>query len=136
LDESDRSITDLIKVLDARKNEAIEGTFARVTEYFEEVFEALVPAGKGQLIMHRRADEAPSQPIDSQVNEEDSDSDKENLSQASTKKKRKKTKSKGRKPQLTSQNIESQLGVIEQYTGVGIKVHKPCDLYDGANIRA
>lgn len=37
--------------MDQRKNEAINRTFAEVRKHFEEVFEKLVPAGKGQLTM-------------------------------------------------------------------------------------
>ncbi|KAK4055631.1 Structural maintenance of chromosomes protein 3 [Microbotryomycetes sp. JL201] len=54
LDESADSITELIDVLDARKDEAIERTFKQVAKNFESVFEKLVPAGKGRLIMLRR----------------------------------------------------------------------------------
>lgn len=40
--------------MDARKDEAIERTFKQVAKNFEEVFEKLVPAGRGRLIMQRR----------------------------------------------------------------------------------
>ncbi|KAG9296995.1 hypothetical protein G9A89_008581 [Geosiphon pyriformis] len=56
LDQSKRAISDLIDVLDQRKDEAIERTFKQVAKYFSEVFEKLVPAGRGQLIMQRRLD--------------------------------------------------------------------------------
>ncbi|CAG8500195.1 10013_t:CDS:10 [Diversispora eburnea] len=56
LDQSKRAINDLIDVLDQRKDEAIERTFKQVAKYFSEVFEKLVPAGKGQLIMQRKID--------------------------------------------------------------------------------
>ncbi|KAG8990253.1 Structural maintenance of chromosomes protein 3 [Tulasnella sp. JGI-2019a] len=56
LDESEESITELINVLDQRKDEAIERTFKQVSKYFEEVFEKLVPAGRGRLIMQKRID--------------------------------------------------------------------------------
>ncbi len=46
----------MITVLDQRKDEAIERTFKQVAKYFSEVFEKLVPAGHGQLIMQRRID--------------------------------------------------------------------------------
>ena len=42
--------------MDQRKDEAIERTFKQVAKYFSEVFEKLVPAGRGQLIMQRRVD--------------------------------------------------------------------------------
>ncbi|KAI5476815.1 chromosome segregation protein, SudA [Pseudohyphozyma bogoriensis] len=54
LEDSATSITDLIDALDARKDEAIERTFKQVAKYFEEVFEKLVPAGRGRLIMLKR----------------------------------------------------------------------------------
>jgi structural maintenance of chromosome 3 (chondroitin sulfate proteoglycan 6) len=54
LDQSAVSIEELIEVLDMRKDEAIERTFKQVSKYFEEVFEKLVPAGRGRLIMQKR----------------------------------------------------------------------------------
>lgn len=57
LDKSARSIEELIQVLDMRKDEAIERTFKQVAKNFEEVFEKLVPAGKGRLIIQRRIDQ-------------------------------------------------------------------------------
>lgn len=56
LDTSAESIEELINTLDQRKDEAIERTFKQVSKYFEEVFEELVPAGKGRLIMQKKAD--------------------------------------------------------------------------------
>lgn len=57
LQNSAESIQELIGVLDQRKDEAIERTFKQVSKYFEEVFEKLVPAGRGRLIMQRRIDD-------------------------------------------------------------------------------
>nr|XP_019012757.1 chromosome associated protein [Kwoniella pini CBS 10737]OCF51538.1 chromosome associated protein [Kwoniella pini CBS 10737] len=54
LDESAEKIQELIVTLDQRKDEAIERTFKQVSKYFEEVFEKLVPAGQGQLVMQKR----------------------------------------------------------------------------------
>ncbi|KAF2453986.1 chromosome segregation protein sudA [Lineolata rhizophorae] len=56
LDSSHKSIEELIEVLDQRKDEAIERTFRQVSREFANVFEKLVPAGKGRLIMQRKAD--------------------------------------------------------------------------------
>ncbi|KAL7423161.1 Structural maintenance of chromosomes protein 3 [Cryptotrichosporon argae] len=56
LEESADSIQDLITTLDQRKDEAIERTFKQVSSYFEEVFEQLVPAGKGVLVMQKKID--------------------------------------------------------------------------------
>lgn len=56
MDTSAESIQELIETLDQRKDEAIERTFKQVSKYFEEVFEKLVPSGRGQLIMQTKAD--------------------------------------------------------------------------------
>jgi structural maintenance of chromosome 3 (chondroitin sulfate proteoglycan 6) len=56
LDASAESIQELIETLDQRKDEAIERTFKQVSKYFEEVFETLVPAGKGVLVMQKAVD--------------------------------------------------------------------------------
>ncbi len=57
LEKSAASIEELIQVLDMRKDEAIERTFKQVASNFEEVFEKLVPAGKGRLIIQKRIDQ-------------------------------------------------------------------------------
>ncbi|EKM54326.1 uncharacterized protein PHACADRAFT_146168 [Phanerochaete carnosa HHB-10118-sp] len=57
LDKSAQSIQELVEVLDQRKDEAIERTFKQVAKNFEEVFEKLVPAGRGRLIIQRRIDQ-------------------------------------------------------------------------------
>lgn len=59
LDASQKSIDDLIMVLDQRKDEAIERTFKQVSREFANVFEKLVPAGRGRLIIQRKTDRAP-----------------------------------------------------------------------------
>jgi structural maintenance of chromosome 3 (chondroitin sulfate proteoglycan 6) len=56
LDTSDKSISDLISHLDDRKDEAIERTFKQVSKEFATVFEKLVPAGKGRLVIQRKSD--------------------------------------------------------------------------------
>lgn len=56
LDSSQTSIEDLIGHLDQRKDEAIERTFKQVSKEFATVFETLVPAGRGRLIIQRRQD--------------------------------------------------------------------------------
>jgi structural maintenance of chromosome 3 (chondroitin sulfate proteoglycan 6) len=60
LDKSATAIEELVQVLDQRKDEAIERTFRQVAKNFEEVFEQLVPAGKGRLIIQRRIDQVRS----------------------------------------------------------------------------
>ena len=57
LDTSAAKIEELIQILDMQKEEAIERTFKQVASNFEEVFEKLVPAGKGRLIIQRRIDQ-------------------------------------------------------------------------------
>ncbi|KAF8305004.1 RecF/RecN/SMC protein [Clavulina sp. PMI_390] len=59
LDKSAGSITELVEILDQRKDEAIERTFKQVSKYFSEVFEKLVPAGRGRLIMQKNIDREP-----------------------------------------------------------------------------
>lgn len=57
LDKAAESIEELVEVLDQRKDEAIERTFKQVASNFEGVFEKLVPAGRGRLIIQRRIDQ-------------------------------------------------------------------------------
>jgi len=66
LEISAQSITELIEVLDRRKDEAIERTFKQVSKNFSEVFEKLVPLGRGRLIMQKRLN-------DKQRNQDDSE---------------------------------------------------------------
>lgn len=56
LDLSDKSIKELIDVLDQRKDEAIERTFKQVSREFHIIFEKLVPAGTGFLKIGRNSD--------------------------------------------------------------------------------
>ena len=69
LDSSQASIEELILVLDQRKDEAIERTFKQVSREFANVFEKLVPAGRGRLVIQRKTDR--------QQNEDEEDSDEE-----------------------------------------------------------
>ncbi|KAI0023216.1 condensin complex component SMC3 [Xylariomycetidae sp. FL0641] len=56
LDQSQASIEELVEHLDHRKDEAIERTFKQVSKEFATIFERLVPAGHGRLVIQRRAD--------------------------------------------------------------------------------
>ncbi|KAI0598542.1 condensin complex component SMC3 [Biscogniauxia sp. FL1348] len=56
LDQSQQSIEELVAHLDQRKDEAIERTFKQVSKEFATIFERLVPAGHGRLVIQRRAD--------------------------------------------------------------------------------
>merc|ERR1719291_1441719 len=49
LDRGHKKINDLMDVLEQRKFEAILFTFKQVSKYFQEVFEKLVPGGRGTL---------------------------------------------------------------------------------------
>lgn len=60
---SAQSIQELVEVLDQRKDEAIERTFKQVARNFEEVFEKLVPAGRGRLIIQRKIDQVSDQQL-------------------------------------------------------------------------
>ncbi|KAG1213842.1 hypothetical protein G6F69_002459 [Rhizopus microsporus] len=51
LDKSGVSISQLIESLDRRKNQAIERTFNDVAANFAQIFETLVPSGRGELII-------------------------------------------------------------------------------------
>lgn len=68
LDSSQASIEDLVQVLDQRKDEAIERTFKQVSKEFAQIFERLVPAGRGRLVIQRKTD---------QRNRDDDESDEE-----------------------------------------------------------
>ena len=65
LDSSQASIEELITVLDQRKDEAIERTFKQVSREFATVFEKLVPAGKGRLVIQRKTDRQQAEEEDS-----------------------------------------------------------------------
>lgn len=56
LDASHKSIDELITILDQRKDEAIERTFKQVSREFHRIFEKLVPAGRGRLVIQRKTD--------------------------------------------------------------------------------
>ncbi|KAE8556960.1 hypothetical protein EYB25_001666 [Talaromyces marneffei] len=71
LDASQKSIDELIMVLDQRKDEAIERTFKQVSREFHNVFEKLVPAGRGRLIIQRKTDRALR--ADNEIESEDED---------------------------------------------------------------
>ncbi|KAI9055412.1 hypothetical protein LZ554_000366 [Drepanopeziza brunnea f. sp. 'monogermtubi'] len=57
LDDGLKSIQDLVEVLDQRKDEAIERTFKQVSKEFAQIFERLVPAGRGRLVIQRKTDQ-------------------------------------------------------------------------------
>ncbi|KAK5652541.1 hypothetical protein OQA88_10447 [Cercophora sp. LCS_1] len=56
LDQSQNAIENLVDHLDHAKDEAIERTFKQVSKEFATIFEQLVPAGHGRLVIQRKAD--------------------------------------------------------------------------------
>ena len=62
LDESKKSIEQLIEKLKGQKDRAVETTFKKVAENFCQVFETLVPRGIGKLIINRSASNDNSEP--------------------------------------------------------------------------
>lgn len=75
---SSESIQKLITTLDQRKDEAIARTFKQVSMGFSKIFEKLVPAGRGSLVMHRKSDGRRGRGT------EDSDDDEDNTASAAT----------------------------------------------------
>jgi len=101
LEKSAQSIEELVEVLDQRKDEAIERTFKQVASNFEEIFEKLVPAGRGRLIIQRRIDQVGSRSRPFLVahfvlKQDEQDEDAE----------------------------ETQQSSVDNYTGVSIKVNR------------
>lgn len=56
LESSEQSITKLISALDSRKNEAIEHTFAQISDHFASIFLLLIPKGSGYLTLLKNPD--------------------------------------------------------------------------------
>jgi structural maintenance of chromosome 3 (chondroitin sulfate proteoglycan 6) len=112
LEVSKESIQELIDTLDMQKDEAIERTFKQVSRNFGEIFEKLVPMGRGMLIMQKKFDPAAN---DEEEEDEDAmqvdDEDGEGTA-------RKKSKSN-----------------IENYTGVSIKVSFNSKVDEGLRIQ-
>jgi structural maintenance of chromosome 3 (chondroitin sulfate proteoglycan 6) len=65
-------------VLDQRKDEAIERTFKQVSREFANVFEKLVPAGRGRLIIQRKTDRRAVPDDEDDEDEANNDDDVEN----------------------------------------------------------
>ena len=73
---SESSIEELIEVLDQRKDEAIERTFKQVSKEFSDVFEKLVPAGRGRLVIQRKTDQ---KAVDNEDDEDEDEEDEKNV---------------------------------------------------------
>lgn len=81
LTKSEESIRDLIEHLDQRKDEAIERTFKQVSKNFVEVFESLVPTGRGRLIMQKRIDDENESEEELELDEDEEQDDEEEKSE-------------------------------------------------------
>ncbi|XP_068992609.1 structural maintenance of chromosomes protein 3-like [Neodiprion pinetum] len=57
LDRGYEKIKELMTVLEQHKYNAIEFTYKQVSKYFSEVFQKLVPSGRGELVMQTSHDE-------------------------------------------------------------------------------
>ncbi|EXJ82729.1 structural maintenance-chromosome 3 (chondroitin sulfate proteoglycan 6) [Capronia epimyces CBS 606.96] len=64
------AIQNLIEVLDQRKDEAIQRTFKQVSKAFSEIFQKLVPAGRGRLIIQRKTDKRSAEDDESDAEHE------------------------------------------------------------------
>ncbi|KAI3607875.1 chromosome segregation protein [Moniliophthora roreri] len=112
LDKSAKAIEELVDVLDQRKDEAIERTFKQVAKNFEEVFEKLVPAGRGRLIIQRKVDQVHPLLIRSKAFAKGGLQDEEDEDQEDT-----------------------QASSVDNYTGVSIKVSFNSKVDEGLRIQ-
>ena len=104
LDSSQASIEELILVLDQRKDEAIERTFKQVSREFGAVFEKLVPAGRGRLVIQRKADKLRQEEGDDGDEEEEEEGEEQEVGEGERR------------------NGSGGSSRVENYTGVGISV--------------
>lgn len=103
LEKSRDSIEQLIHKLEKQKDEAISKSFEQVSKSFHEIFEKLVPAGVGNLIMQKKRQTA-SEPTasDEEIVGSDDDSEHEGVSR----------RTRNKQPQVN----------IDNYVGVSISV--------------
>eukprot|EP00127_Corallochytrium_limacisporum_P000324 Clim_evm19s11 gene=Clim_evmTU19s11 len=99
LDEADGAIHELIQHLDYQKDEAITRTFKQVAKNFSDCFAELVPGGKAEMVMQRRA--LPTE-------EEAEDGEEADHEEARRKRRRKKT--------AAAKNR------VDSYVGVAVKI--------------
>ncbi|GFH07951.1 structural maintenance of chromosomes protein, partial [Haematococcus lacustris] len=95
LDTSAAKIQELVRALDGRKDEAIERTFKGAAKHFREVFQELVPGGRGELVMQKRHPGAAAAAAD--AGDDDGEDDARPVRDAHT-------------------------GVLDKYSGVKVKV--------------
>jgi structural maintenance of chromosome 3 (chondroitin sulfate proteoglycan 6) len=114
LETSSESIQELIETLDMRKDEAIERTFKQVSRNFNEIFEKLVPMGRGMLVMQKKFDAVADD------DEEDEDEDPMQVDDE----------------EGEGVNSKKKSGSsIENYTGVSIKVSFHSKVDEGLRIQ-
>ncbi|CAK9299188.1 unnamed protein product [Gordionus sp. m RMFG-2023] len=106
LDRGHESISELMQILEQRKYQAIQLTFKQVSNYFTEVFKKLVPEGNGMLVMKKgEIEENEDSPFYTNSGAEVNKNDVADQGMAS------------------GSNVQQHsLPLIEQFTGVGIKV--------------
>ncbi|CAK7227308.1 Structural maintenance of chromosomes protein 3 [Sporothrix curviconia] len=95
LDASQASIEELVAHLDRVKDESIERTFKQISKEFATIFERLVPAGHGRLVIQRRDGR--------QQNAEDEEDEEDGGGSSALRR-------------------QQQRRSVESYTGVGISV--------------
>ena len=127
LDGAKVAIEKLIKVLDQRKDDAIQRTFKGVSQHFTEIFKEIVPHGKATLVMLKKRaredeeDDEDEDEDDEEDSEEDSDDDGESAKKKRKGAKAKKKKKKKKKATKKKGKDDEPQGVLA-YGGVSIKV--------------
>ncbi|KAI5959598.1 SMC3 [Candida pseudojiufengensis] len=106
LDESKRSIENLIKVLQKQKKDSIMNSFKQISKAFHEIFEKLVPQGTGHLILQKKNINESQHLTQTQITEEENG---ENSNHSSS-------------DDLDSDNEGQEDDTIDNYTGVSISV--------------
>ncbi|OAA58385.1 chromosome segregation protein [Niveomyces insectorum RCEF 264] len=101
LDASQASIEELVAHLDRVKDESIERTFKQISKEFATIFERLVPAGHGRLVIQRRDGR---QADDDDANGEEEDNEAATAAESQRQRQKRRHSS------------------VESYTGVGISV--------------
>lgn len=137
LDKSSESIEELLDTLDMRKEEAIERTFKQVSKSFSEVFERLVPSGRGRLIMLKALD-GDSVGQDTVEEEEETDGtamDEDEDEDAPRRRGKKRRVEKGKEPSKKNKKSNQGSSKISNYTGVAIRVSFNSKVDEGLHIQ-
>lgn len=106
LDEAKDAIENLIKVLQHRKNEAIIRAFKEVSSSFSKTFEALVPTGKGRLVILKKSKEQVENPLSLSQYPDSNGQDGENSDLEDS----------------AAEESESANDLIDSYVGISISV--------------